>query len=272
VPEPARPSPASGDPLQGVLALPGVAEALDSARTDVDALLWDRAVAARSADVVAESALRGAWASAWFEGAECGLAELRSGAAVDGSPIGRVLGNTLGLHGELPGLVELIGTAPAQALARMHALAAHGFVPDADLGRPRSGDGADDPLRLGALPGPEEAARRMAALGRLLVASEAPGVLVAAVAHAEVASLRPFGWGSGLVARALLRLVLAQRGVDPSMLGAPELGLRAAGRPAYVRAVRGYAAGSAEGVADLVRLVAGAVAVGARQPAEWIAD
>ena len=272
MPDPAAPAPRSGDSLDALLALSEVAEAVDSARAAVDALLWDRAVAARQAEVAAESALRGAWANAWFEGAECGLPELRSGAAVDGSPVGRVLGNAVGLQAELPGLVAVIGTAPAQALARMHAIAAHGFVPDADLGRPRSGDAADDPLRIGGLPSAADVSTRMAGLGRILVGSTAPGVLVAAVAHAEVASLRPFGWGSGLVARALLRLVLAQRGVDPAMLGAPELGLRAAGRPAYVRAVRGYSAGTPEGVADLVRLVAGAVGTGAREPSGWVAD
>lgn len=261
-----------GDALDGVLALPGVAGSVDSARAAVDALLWDRAVAARSAEVAVESTLRGAWANAWFEGAECGLPELRSGAAVDGSPVGRVLGNAVALQAELPTLVGVIGTAPAQALARMHAIAAHGFAADADLGRPRSTDAADDPLRIGGLPPAADVPSRLAALGRLLVGSTAPGVLVAAVAHAEVASVRPFGWGSGLVARALVRLVLAQRGVDPSMLGAPELGLRAAGRPAYVRALRAYAAGSPQGVADLVGLVAGAVELGAREPSGWVAD
>jgi hypothetical protein len=273
VPGPAESTPRpGGDPLDGVLGLPGVAGAVDSARAAVDDLLWDRGVAARSAEVGAESALRGAWANAWFEGAECGLPELRSGAAVDGSPVGRVLGNAVALHAELPSLVGVIGTAPAQALARMHAISAHGFVEEAEQGRPRSTDTADDPLRIGGLPPAAEVPPRMAALGRLLVGSGAPGVLVAAVAHAEVASLRPFGWGSGIVARALVRLVLAQRGVDPSMLGAPELGLRAAGRPAYVRAVRGYAAGSPQGVADLVGMLAGAVAVGAREPSGWVAD
>lgn len=261
-----------GDPLDGVLALPGVAEAVDRARRDVDGLLWDRAVSARQGEVAAESALRGAWASAWFDGAECGLAELRSGAALDGSPVGRVLADSVALYAELPSLVGVIGTAPAQALARMHAVAASGFAPHEELGRPRSGEAADDPLRIGGLPGPEEVADRMAALGGVLVSSRAPGVLVAAVAHAEVASLRPFGWGSGPVARALIRLVLAQRGVDPAMLGAPELGLRAAGRPAYVRALRAYAEGSAQGVADVVGLVSRAISVGAAEPARWISD
>lgn len=260
------------DPLAGLLELPGVPESLDAARGAVDALLWDRAVKAQQAEVVAESALRGVWANAWFEGAECGLAELRTGAALDASPIGRLLAGTLALHSELPALVTVIGASPAQALARMHALVARGFAPDDQLGRPRGDGQADDPLRIGGLPDADELAERMAGLGHVLATSSAPGVLVAAVVHAELAALRPFGWGSGLVARAALRLVLAQRGVDPGMLGAPELGLRAAGRPAYVRAVRGYAAGTPDGVATMIRLVAGAVEAGARQPAAWVAE
>lgn len=260
------------DPLAGLLDLPGVTESLEAARAAVDSLLWDRAVKARQAEVVAESALRGVWANAWFEGAECGLAELRSGAALDASPIGRLLAGTLALHTELPALVPVIGSSPAQALARMHALVARGFAADDELGRPRGDDQADDALRIGGLPGTGEVAERMAGLGHVLTSSTAPGVLVAAIAHAEMAALRPFGWGSGLVARAVLRLVLAQRGVDPGMLAAPELGLRAAGRPAYVRAVRGYATGTPDGVAAMIRLVAGAVETGARQPGAWVAE
>ena len=182
-------------------------------------------------EVTAESALRGAWANAWFDGAEAGLPEMRSGAALDNSPIGRVLSGVVAMHAELPSLVAIVGTAPAQALARMHAIVARGFAPDAELGRPRSGEVVDDPLRLGGVASSAEVAERLSDLSQVLVASTAPGILVAAVAHAEIASMRPFGWGSGLVARALPRLLLAQRGVDPGMLGAPEVGLKAAGRP-----------------------------------------
>jgi hypothetical protein len=56
------------------------------------------------------------------------------------------------------------------------------------------------------------------------------------------------------------------------MLGAPELGLRAAGRPAYVRAVRAYATGTPESVAGMVAVVAAAVQFGARQPVAWVAE
>ncbi len=260
----------SVDPLLGLLDLSGVAESIGVARAAVDELLWNREVGRHRPELRAESAVRGAWASAWFEGAETGVDQLRTGAALDGSPVGRLLTNALALHAELPALAGVVGTAPAQALARLHALAAHGVVDDAQLGRPRTTATPDDALRIGAPPGPEQVAERMRGLGRLLVSSTAPGVLVAVVAHAEVAALRPFGWGSGLVARALIRLVLAQRGVDPEFLVAPEVGLRSVGRPAYVRAVRGYAQGTPDGVATMLALVAGAVERGAREPVTWL--
>lgn len=259
------------DPLAALRDLPGIETAIDAARTGVDAVLWDRAVGRHQVEVRTESALRGAWASAWFEGAECGLAQLRSGEALDGSPMGRLLGNAVALRAELPELVGVIGSAPSQALARMHAVAAHGFAPESELGRPRASGAADDPLRLGAAPPAAEVADRLAALAGLLRSSTAPGVLVACVAHAEVASLRPFGWGSGLVARALLPLVLAQRGVDPGFLTVPEVGLRQAGRPAVVRVLRSYAQGSPAGVTGAVELVADAIGRGAREPIEWAA-
>jgi len=126
------------DPLLGLLDLPGVPEAVESARGSVDALLWDRAVGRAQQEVAAESALRGAWANAWFDGAEAGLPEMRSGAALDSSPIGRVLSGVVAMHAELPSLVAIVGTAPAQALARMHAIVASGFRSDAAPRRPQS--------------------------------------------------------------------------------------------------------------------------------------
>jgi Fic family protein len=97
--------------------------------------------------------------------------------------------------------------------------------------------------------------------------TQAPALVVAAVAHAELAVLRPFTWGSGLLARASTRLVLAARGVDPSLFTIPERGFLAAGRPSYVRALRGYASGTHEGVTDFIAWHADACTVGARSVA-----
>jgi hypothetical protein len=86
------------DPLAPLAALPGVADALERARSAVDAVLWDRAVRARVAEVVAGSRLRGAWASAAIDGAEVRPDALVSGDALDGSPMGRVVGDEIGAH------------------------------------------------------------------------------------------------------------------------------------------------------------------------------
>ena len=73
------------DPLAPLLDLPGVAEAVAATRTAVDTLLNNKALRRNSHDVSAESALRGAWASAWLAGVQYPLEELRSG-AVAGDP------------------------------------------------------------------------------------------------------------------------------------------------------------------------------------------
>lgn len=262
------PAPGADDPLAGVLELPGVSSAVADARAAIDELLWDRDLARRRLELRGESALRGAWCNAWFDGAETGLDQLRSGVAGDDSPIGRTLRGFVAMHAEVPSLVGVVGVAPAQALARMHAVLARGIVDEDVLGRPRTG-APDDPLRLGAAPPAEQAAARLQGVCRLLVESRAPGVLVAAVTSAELAVVRPFGWGSGAIARALPRLVLAHRGVDPEMLVAPEVGLRRLGRPAYVRALRGYQAGTSEGVASAVVHLARAIGEGARAVGGW---
>ena len=85
----------------------------------------------------------------------------------------------------------------------------------------------------------------------------------AAIAHGELLALRPFRWGSGLIARASLRLVLASRGVDPDLLSCPESGMVSLGRTSYVAAVRGYQSGEPEGVAGWIRWNATVIGFGA---------
>ena len=90
------------------------------------------------------------------------------------------------LAAELTALAGLIRVAPAQALARAHALVARGVVPDDQLGRVRDA----------------VIARRMRDLGELLARpTAAPAVVLGAVVHAEIATLGAFGAASGLVAR-----------------------------------------------------------------------
>lgn len=245
------------DPLSVLASDERVAAAVLAAREAVDSLLWRRDVRAAAVEVAAASRERGAQASAAIDGADV--------AVVDASPMGRVLEAAQRLTAAVPGQVDVFARSPMQAWASLHALVAHGFAAGAELGRPRVDEVADDPLRLGALPPADIASARLATLAQVLTTpTQAPAVFVAGIAHAEIAVLRPFGWGSGLLARATVRLVLAARGVDPSLFSVPEHGVAELGRPAYVRVLRAYASGTADGVAELSVWHATAVAHGAR--------
>ena len=152
----------------------------------------------------------------------------------------------MALYAQLPTLRQVWETAPLQALAKVHALVAVPVTPE-DVGRPRTGP-PQDPLHIGDAPQAGDVAPRLGDLARRLgTGTQAPALVVAAVVHAELMTLQPFTYGSGLVARAVDRLVLGGRGVDPDNWSVPEAGLHAKGRSAYARALRGYAAGDVVG-------------------------
>ena len=184
------------------------------------------ACAVLSPGLTVESLLRGASASAQLEGSDTDLDQLRRG---EGD---RVASSAARLNAGLLALVPVVTRSPLQALARMHTLAAAGSVAEHQLGRPRVGDGP---------------AQRLQALAAALRApAGVPAVCLAAMAHAEVAAYQPFDGYNGLVARALERLVLVARGVDPASVLVPEAGhlTLLAG---YQVALAGYAEGSAHG-------------------------
>ena len=278
------------DPLAALVELPGVEDAVAETRAAVDGLLGHRLLRRRSAEVTAESALRGARASAELEGVHVELERLR-GQLLAGRPVelhdrsdvrgARVVANAVRLHADLGQVLVAWRHSPRQALARLHVLAAADLVDDVDrLGRPRpAGVEVDDPFGLGPAPDPVEVAARLDGLARLLVTgTSAPAVVVAAVVHGELMALRPFGVADGLVARAAARLVLVDRGLDPKAVSAPEVGhaelakfgeggfARDHGQvdgEAYEPALRAYVGGGPEGVARWVRHCARAVSLGA---------
>jgi Fic family protein len=265
------------DPFADLLALPGVTEAVAEARTAVDGLLGHRVLRRRSAEVTAESALRGARASAELEGAGIELERLR-GQLMNGQQVtSQVVANAVRLHADLGSVLSAWRTSPRQAFARLHLLAAADLdLPEDALGRPRTKptDPVADPLELGPAPDPLEVSARLDGLSRLLLApSAAPAVVVAAVVHGELLALRPFGSVDGLVARAASRLVLIDRGLDPKAVSAPEVGhaeldaagLRSAHSHAYAEAARGYVHGGRDGLTAWMVHCAQAVALGARE-------
>lgn len=235
---------------------PEVREALEAARAEVDTVLWDRRVRGNAAEVAASSRLRGARDSAVIEGADL--------AFDDDSPMGRVVAAASAVTDAVPGQLASWSRAPLQVLAHLHALVA-ASVGAGDPGRPRAGDTAEDPLGIGAIPRASAVGGRLQEVARLLTrGQDLPALAVAAIVHGEVMHLRPFPEGSGLIARACIRLVIADRGVDPSLFTVPELGIQEQGRPAYVAAVRDYASGDPERAVAYARWFATAIALGAQ--------
>ncbi len=214
------------DPLAPLLDLPGVPAAVARVR---DALV---AVHNHPANV------RG-WAAG---AAEAGVRAAHSSAALDGAPLGDdgshpVLAGAVRVADQVGRLLGVWRTSPAQALARLHVLAAADLVPvdrhDAELGRPRAGDGV----------GP-----RLSLLAHLVTGgTRVPAPVLVAVVHGDLLTLRPFGTADGVVARAAARLTAVAAGLDPKGLGVPEIGhLRRAA--AYREAAAGFASGTADGV------------------------
>lgn len=224
----------------------------------------DRARAAL-AEVHMHKANRRGWPTT---AAEAAVRAARSSAAIDGGstelPVdGRadpILAGALRVGQALDGdaLRNLVGVwqrAPLQALARLHLLAVADLVEEERLGRPRADAGIAERLDL---------------LAQTVLTSSAPAPVVAAVAHGELLTLRPFGTADGIVARAASRLVCVSSGLDPHSLGVPEVFLLRR-RQAYLDAAAGFGGGTADGVGGWVILCCGALEDGARE-ARSIAD
>ncbi|HEY4571665.1 MAG TPA: Fic family protein [Kribbella sp.] len=244
------------EPLGG---LEGVGSAARAARDAVDVLLRDRGLRRVGADVTAESLLRGAHASAALAGSSATLDDVRRG-AVDGIAAGAVR-----MTGELMTLAPRIDTAPVQVWTRLHQLAAADVSPDADLGHVRTGREPipDDIPGLPPAPPADEMWERLSALAQHLTRpTKAPGLVVAAIVHAELAVLRPFPTANGLVARAAERSLLVARGIDQVGATVPEAGHRAL-QATYASGLTDYAARGLTGVRDWLLRSCEAVTKGA---------
>ena len=227
------------DRLAGVEELEGVASGFAATRDGIDTMLRDRGLRRTSPDLTTESLLRGAHASAALAGSASTLDEVRAGG---GDPTAQA---ALRISVEVLGLAPVFSRTPLQALARLHALAAAGTVPDDEVGRPRDAESA---ARLRALAG--------------LLASGRPALVTAALVHAELVTAAPFGSADGLVACAAERLVLVSTGVDAKSLVVPEAGHLAL-RAAYEDELTRYADGSRAGVHAWLLHCASAYAAGA---------
>ena len=259
------------DSLVALSALPGVPEATDAARQACTKLRWHEALRRRVLAAAAESRVRGARASAALDGADMDLGRVRDlmrGATpwpLHPDPVEAVVQGAVQATAETEHLLAMVVTAPAQVLARVHAAAAGHLLPESQVGRPRrAGEVSLEFAGLG--PAPDEAVvrERLAGIVELLIgAKDSPAVVVAALVHAEIATVRPFVRGNGLVARAMDRAIIQASGLDPTGVAVVELGHGAGGSAAYVGALAAYGTGSPEGVALWITHCAQAIVVGA---------
>lgn len=245
-------------------ALPGVQDAVDEAREACTALRWHQALRRRIPEAAAESRVRGATASALLEGAEPAGSEgsvdlvrdLVRGAvpwsAREDDPVWRVLAGAV----RATAATEHVGTAqlraPAQLLATLHTAATGGFLPQDQVGRPRRpGEDGGAVEVLGPAPAAAEAGARLGLVHELLQlvpGGRVPTLVVAAVAHAEIATARPFVAGNGVVARAVERVLVRVGGLDPTGVAVPEVGHADRAGTDYRGALAAYASGDPEGV------------------------
>lgn len=231
----------SNDPFIDAARLEGIPSAYAATRDGLDSLLRDRGLRRSTPEATGESLLRGAAATAAIEGSVYGVEALKAGEG-DATARGAVLLST-----ELLGLAPVWKRAPLQAIARIHALAAAGSVEAADLGRPANPTGVE----------------RLNLLSRLVgLPTEAPGLVVAALVHAEIAVAGAFVSHNGVVARAAERLVLVVKGVDPASVLVPEAG-HAAEVDGYRSALAAYDEGDANGIHQWLMYASAAFSRGA---------
>jgi len=241
---------AAADDFASWSAAPGVPSALAAARDSVDMLLRDRGLRRTTAELTTESLLRGAAASALLESDDHQANAASYDEAVERLRDGRALlmgAVAARLNAGLLTLVPVVKRSPLQALARMHALASAAGVPDEARGRPRPETGVAERLQVLS--------------SRLVSPTQAPAVAVAALAHAELMTIAPFEGANGLVARALERLLLVARGVDPTSMTVPEAGHLALA-DSYRSALSAYAVGGAAGRNTWLSHAAAALAAG----------
>jgi hypothetical protein len=240
-----RRSPLVSDPLEPLTRLPGVAADADAVREALTRVHNHRANRRGWPTTAAEASVRAARASASLDG---GSAELPA----DGPVTDPVLAGALRVAEALGGLLAAWRSAPGQALARLHVLAAADLpgVTDDDLGRPRREAGVGE--RLDAL------------AGLVTGGTSVPAPVLVAVVHGELLALAPFPTAGGVVARAAARLTAVGTGLDPKGLAVPEVGhYRAADE--YRASAAAFATGELEGLARWFAHCAQAWQVGARE-------
>lgn len=198
----------AADPLEPILGLSGVAEAVSDVRASLAALHRHRANLKNWATTSAEANLRGARASAALSGGDINLPS--DGTVTDPSLAGALRLAGLLSRDSIDKTSRQWRRAPLQVLAQAHTLAASDLVSSRDLlGHPREDDNVSMRLTL---------------LADLITGgTRVPSPVLIAIVHGEIMALRPFGIADDMVARFAARITAVTTGLDPHNLGVPEV-------------------------------------------------
>ena len=222
----------------------------------IDALNWDRTYRNRS-DLIPLARRVSAYSSAGLEGAT-----IPSDPRLDpdDSPMGILSQSALGVTAEVEFQLKTFLKTPLQSWARLHS-----FIEDGEeRGRPRTSNFVEDPMHIGEPLDFHLIETRMANLVDLIINSKAPTLLIAAIAHAEFATIAPFSRGSQMIARATSRMVIQSHELDQLQLVMPEYGFYKLGRSKYAKSLIAYKSGTVEGVSEWIKFHSNAISIGAK--------
>jgi hypothetical protein len=222
----------------------GVDAAVEDARVAVMSLRRHPANRTGWPRTAAVAAVRAARASAALAGAPLTL-DLDAEVVTD-----PILAGALRIASATGSMTAIWPRSPLQVLARLHTLAAADLVPGEELGRPRSSQ--------------PWVAPRLARLAELVTVPPWPAPVQVAIVHGELLTMRPFGVGDGLVARAAARLTMIATGLDPTGLGVPEVAhLRSESR--YLDLLQELSTGDSAAAAKWIQEVCRCLVNGARE-------
>lgn len=233
-----------------------ISKAVTDALHIIDALNWDRTFRGRS-DLVTLARRVSAYSSAGIEGAPI-PSDPRFDP--DNSPMGVLSQSALGITSEVEFQLKTFLKTPLQSWARLHSFIETGE----DRGRPRTNNYVIDPLHIGEPLDFKHIESRMSNLVDLILKSKAPTLLVAAIAHAEFATISPFTRGSQMIARATSRMVIQSHELDQLQLLMPEYGFYKLGRSKYAKALVAYKSGKLEGLIEWIKFHSNAISIGAK--------
>ena len=226
---------------------------INSALKAIDDLNWDRSLRQRK-DLVPMARRAGAFASAAIEGAPIPKDPRLD---PDDSPMGKLSKSALGINAEIDFQLKTFNKTPLQTWARLHS-----FIDSSDeRGRPRTTNEIDDPLHIGNALDHKFIEQRLNGLVDLVLNTKAPVLLIAAIAHAEFATISPFRRGSQMLARATTRLVIQANDVDQLRLVMPEYGFYKIGRTKYAKGLIAYRSGTLEGIEEWIKIHSKAIQI-----------